>query len=62
MRTEQLIGVEIGILDQVWPDETGKRYRNTFLLPLEETAEELRRVIEMFEQELPSRPMRRYGD
>ena len=57
MRAESTITKEMSMLEQAWPDEAGMRYRNNFLQPLGQLAEELRRAMEVFESELPTRPI-----
>ena len=57
MRAESTIAEELSRLEQAWPDEAGKRYRNNFLQPMRQMAEELRCAMEEFESELPSRPL-----
>lgn len=61
MRAESTIAEELSKLEQAWPDEAGKRYRNNFLQPMGQMAKELRRAMEEFESELPNRPINPNG-
>lgn len=59
MRLLKLVLAEQRLLERAWSDDAGRRYRNEFLRPIEDCAEELAHALRQFENGLPRGPARR---